>query len=504
MFQDASGRSEGSSIKLDLFLIFLLLLVSAIFRFYALGYSEYQDDEKKAVLLPSSGQTVKEFLLTRRKGPGQFLVTSATMKVLTGDWVSHKARDVSEFGLRLPFALMNLVSVGIVYLAVKKYTKDPYSAFLAGALYGLNGFVIAFSRIAQYQNLNLLFSSLSLYFGLDLLFPNLSRRRLWASSLLSSLFFGFSLLSHWDAIYIVVPLVMIWTKFLFSPAVSIKTRLGVFLGNLVLALLVVAPFLVPYIQTQLHSAKNVAYFNRRVGHSAYPLSRHLFIFHLYNPYMLVELVGLLSLVGLLFIKKLLPILLWFLVDFALIKLFMTKPGTHIYNYVLPALLFASLSFGIVAQRASKWWRVGLFLALLPYLGFFAYQNYILFLDHSLEYPWRSKQLLRYVTVPYREKEVLTFGFPHYRAWRLVDEIVSNDPDNCTYVTNEGKEISQIYMHSKYGILDKRSCHYVVIVKYPFISTRDNYSYPGISGKDPVFRYKVGDETLTKVYKVYQK
>ncbi len=504
MFRDASEHSEGSNIRLDLFLVILLLFLTAVFRLYALGYSEYQDDEKKAVLLPSSSQTIKEFLLTRRKGPGQFLVTSATMRVLTGDWVSHSARDVSEFSLRLPFALMNLVSIAIVYLAVKRYTRNRYSAFLAGLLYGFNGFVIAFSRIAQYQNLNLLFSALSLYFGLDLLSPNLNRQRVWASSLLSSLFFAFSLLSHWDAIYVVVPLALIWLKFLVSPVMPVKTRFVVFLGNLVLALLVVAPFLVPYIQIQLHSTSNVAYFNRRVGHSSYPLFRHLFIFRLYNPYMLLEFLGMLSLAGVLFIKKLWPILLWFLVDFALLKLFMTKPGTHIYNYVLPALLFASLSFGEIVKQAGRWWKLGLFLASLPYLGLFAYQNYILFLDHSLEYPWRSKQVLQYITVPYREKEVLTFGFPHYRAWRLVDDIISNDPDNCTYVTNEGKEISQIYMRSKYGILDSRTCHYVVIVKYPFISTRDNYSYPGITGKDPVFRYKVGDETLTKVYKIYQK
>ena len=58
------------------YLLLSVLLISAFYlRFANLGYSDFQGDEIKALLLPDSGQTISDFLLTQRKGPMQFFVT---------------------------------------------------------------------------------------------------------------------------------------------------------------------------------------------------------------------------------------------------------------------------------------------------------------------------------------------------------------------------------------------------------------------------------------------
>jgi hypothetical protein len=60
------------------------------------------------------------------------------------------------------------------------------------------------------------------------------------------------------------------------------------------------------------------------------------------------------------------------------------------------------------------------------------------------------------------------------------------------------------MDTKYGKVSNRKCYYVVVIKRPFISTRQNTNFAEVVGKSAVYKFKKGEETVTKVYKVRNK
>lgn len=477
-------------------LLLTILFFGAFLRFQNLGYSEFQDDEKKAFIRPKSEQSVYSFFMDQRKGPMQFLVTEATKGFV------EDTRN--EFAFRLPFAVINLVSVLVFYLLLKELLDSHVVAALGSLIYLSNGFVVGFSRIVQYQNINLLFSLLAVYF-----FMLLSRRQRGAYlfSLLGTLSFSVSLLAHWDAIFFVVPIIYFYGVFLLRKDVPRRKKVYVTVSNLVFGCVLLLPFLVPYIQNQLSHDDNVRYFGRRVGKSELSWARHQFIFELYNPFVTLLLLPLLSVFSLFKYKKSFIFVIWFVVNLLAIKYFMEKPGTHIYNYVIPVIFLAS--FGISALYKFKPVFIAVLIPLLIAIAFLYYQSYMLFVDHNNEYPWDGKLVLHYknisyITAPYSEPEILTFGFPHYRNWKEINRVLNSDPDNCSYISNEGKEITQIYMDQKYGIINTRTCYYIVDVVRPFNIRGDGVVYAQIKGKEPVYVYSRDDEDLVKVYKIIQK
>lgn len=309
----------------------ILFLATLSLRFINLGYSEFQDDEKKAFIRLVEGDTPMNFLLNQRKGPMQFIVTSITQIFL------HDTRN--EFWVRFPFTLMNILSVFILYLLLTKIAKNKYTSLFATLFYVINGFIVGFSRIAQYQNLNLLFSILSIYLYYHLLEKE---HNLFKYSLFGTLSFCISLLSHWDAIYILPIVIYIFIKFLKRSDISLKYKLSIILFNIFLGCVVLLPFLIPYFNTYTQNISNQAYFNKRLGFNSYPIIRHLYIFELYNPFLAFPIYAFMLLISFVFIKKTYPYLIWFLFSFSAIVLFMAKPGTHIYNYLLPLIFLIAI------------------------------------------------------------------------------------------------------------------------------------------------------------------
>lgn len=476
-------------LKSDLAIIFFLLLVSAPLRFINLGYSEYQDDEKKALLRVAPNESVYNFLIQQRKGPMQFFV-SYIPYMITGDFRNELAE-------RLPFTLMNTASVIVIYLLLEKVTKDKLASVFGCLIYSTNGFIVGFSRIAQYQNLNLFFSLLALYlysFVVD------SKKHLTKRSLLATLLFCLSILSHWDAIFYLVPIIYFFIKFLIRKDLNVFYKIRLVLVNLVVGSLILLPLLLPYINYHSRSAESVEYFGRRIDFSTYSLDKHRFVFELYNPYFTLPIYLTLGIMSLFFFKKNFVYLVWFLINFLTIRYFMAKPGTHIYNYIIPAVFaFSFFISGIASKIPIRSFKIlfGLIIFLIPLVLF--YQSYVLFVDHTQEYPWDEKKLFGFVTRPYKEKEILTFGFPHFRDWKRINDFTQIDGKECGYTTNEGKEVSQIYLDIKYG--STKGCYYVITVKRPFVSTRDGVSFPQAKNKYLVYKYKDDEETLTKVYKI---
>ena len=194
--------------KKELIYVVILLTLTLPLRFINLGYSDYIGDEHKAFIDLGDDQDVTNFFLTRRKGPMQFLV-SAISVVAAGGYRN-------ELAIRIPFAIFSVMSVLMFYAFVKKLTKSKETAFVATLLLTLNGFIVGFGRIAQYQNLNLFFSFAALYFYLDLFKKDANYLK---STLFGTLLFVISLFSHWDAVFILTPMITIFGIFLLSKEV---------------------------------------------------------------------------------------------------------------------------------------------------------------------------------------------------------------------------------------------------------------------------------------------
>ncbi len=478
-------------LKSNIFVAILIVLMFSPLRLIHLGYSEFQDDEKKAFIRNVKQENLYDFFLEQRKGPIQFFVSHIPYSI-TKDFRN-------EFAQRLPFSIINISAVLVLYLLMESLTKNKLAAFFGAGLFAVNGFTVGFSRIAQYQNLNMFFSFLAINFYLKILDDD---KNIIRNSFIGTFFYCLSLYSHWDAIFYFIPAVFIFVKFLFRKDLSSKYKVTVLFGNLIFSAALLLPFMIPYVKHHFASSDSTEYFSRRVGFSDYSLERHRFIFELYNPFYTLAAYLVVISVSILFIKKSWIYIIWFIVNFLTIRYFMTKPGTHIYNYLIPIYFLSALVFAELYNRKIKILTSLLLFLFTGAIAAFYYQSFVIFVDHKKEYPWDSKLVFNKATVAYYEKEVLTFGFPHFRNWKEINEFVLKDGPECGYLSNEGKEISQIYMDIKAG--KTSGCYYIVVVKRPFISTRDGVSYAQAKSKYKIMDYKKEGETLTKIYKIPDK
>ncbi len=150
----APAGQEGRSTAAALVWLVAILTLASIYRFPALGYSEFQGDEAKILLKVQeliAGD--HDIIFRHKKGPGEVLLTAAT-GVMTG--------RMNELGVRLPFAVAGLAAVGAIYLA-GRVMFGGRAGLVACFLAAINGYLIAFSRIMQYQSIVLLFAVLCLY-----------------------------------------------------------------------------------------------------------------------------------------------------------------------------------------------------------------------------------------------------------------------------------------------------------------------------------------------------
>ena len=142
--------------KNTLLTLFLALIIFFTFisRFQNLGYSDYQGDEIKAFFNPKEDGDYFNFLLDQRKGPNQFIVTGL-LKGISNNYQNY-------FITRFPFALAGFLSIIVFYFVVKKLDSKEVAVY-ASIFFATNGFLIAFSRIVQYQAFVILFGLLGIF-----------------------------------------------------------------------------------------------------------------------------------------------------------------------------------------------------------------------------------------------------------------------------------------------------------------------------------------------------
>ena len=90
-------------------------------------------------------------MLGRKKGPAEILLPMLPWRL---------TETTDEASARLPFALAGLGTLATLFLLGRKLGGDP-AGFAAAGVAALNGLLIAFSRIVQYQAIVLWMSALA-------------------------------------------------------------------------------------------------------------------------------------------------------------------------------------------------------------------------------------------------------------------------------------------------------------------------------------------------------
>jgi hypothetical protein len=233
--QEAETESKSNSAMLpSLFApLLLILLVSLFLRAANLHYSEFQGDEALAMISAAEAlEGHEDALFLRSKGPAEVLLPMALWR-LTG--------VINEFMARLPFTAAAVMAIITIYLIGQTISGPPVD-WLAAGFFALNGFMVAFGRIVQYQALVVWLSSMAF---LSILQWRTCQQKRYA--LLGGLFLGIGLLAHYDAI-LVLPaigwlLIPAGLSKLRTGGITLKAALPLFANPIKAALLFLAAFL---------------------------------------------------------------------------------------------------------------------------------------------------------------------------------------------------------------------------------------------------------------------
>lgn len=502
----------------------LLVLLGAILRLFNLGYSDYQGDEIKAFLIPDQGQSVWNFLLTQRKGPMQFIITFLAKLILGG--------YDNQLLVRLPFALAGIVSIYYFYKLIKEHFGNRISLY-ATLFFITNGFLIAFSRIVQYQSFVIMFMIGSLYY-----FTLASRKSEFQKKgiILGFVFWALSILSHYDGVFtapFVLFLLFEWWK---NSSLNKKEKISTIVVALVISGLMLASFYIPFVLSL--SKETLSYWGGRLsGDVSGKISSSTYLFQVYQPIYVLHFYRILTVLGLFlavlsfFEKKkiakniisklrimtvfnkgaLIAVLLWFALPFIFMEKFVYIPGTHIYTYLIP--LFVIISFGIylveslikrvLGQRIGR----SIFVYGISLMFVFIYlQVFAVFVDSSIEYPWREEKFFFWTfPKPNAVYHLSMFGFPYYRNWEGIRDFIKSDSiEDKTppaYSTNERKSLVRYYVP-----LEKSSnkAGYYIYIKDPQSFTNkitEEKSLYWTEKYNPDFTLSRNGEEIVKIYKM---
>ena len=431
--------------KLILLQFVLLVGVSLLLRLAGLGYSNFQGDEILTLCRFSDYETPGQFLaylLGQRKGPVQFLITCA--------FSLFDPTFSSEFALRLPFAIANLMALACLFILIYRlFTLDI--AIYTSFLFAVNGIFIAFARIVQYQSFVLLGGIVGILgLTLALKFEKWRVPGLYLSFTAAAI----SLLAHFDAAFFMPPMAVLvihwWMKFRHQPDFA-RLRMHLLAAIAIFTFLLLGFYLAYVFQLgpfQLNYWKN-----RFTGDS----TNFVRLFQFYNPGP-VFWIGLVWVVlGLTRVRNSLGwqiLLAWLLPPLIFMSLIFKESLTHAYTYLLPLLVVAGIGIDamigwIYSFLRGKSSQIAQAIVLVIFLVF-AYFSFELFIDHNPEYPWSPKRVLGmeldggFVTG--------TFGFPYSRAWRDIgswfEKLQTNE--DVIVVTNEKRQFISFYLPSRVG------------------------------------------------------
>ncbi len=434
--------------------LILLIVLTIYFKFFNLGFSDYQGDEGKAMYDPGH-PNISGYLLDQRKGPLQFM-TTYLYSLADADYSNY-------FMARLPFALASALSVLFFYLTTKLFFGRK-AAFFATLLFLLNGLFIAFGRIVQYQSYVILFSIMAVYF-----FALLNFNKKWnpAGLYYGAFFWALGLLSHYDAIFI-APIAL----YLVGAWVLENKNWKYSAKHLVLAAIIPAimcsAFYVPYVLNI--SSSTSSYWQSRISGGDEKISSSIYTFIIYNQKVvlagyivftfLFTAFALFNISNKKILVSLVPFIAWILIPFVFMEVFINVPGTHFYTYLIPLIMLMGAGIAFVLNIRVLRWPFAVLITLF-FMLHIAIQSMV-YIDNSKVYPWESEKLGPILfESPDKNYHLSLFGFPYSAYWKYSSDFIYTFPLGSTYGTNERETISDIYLPD-YVIEKDRPRYYVYV------------------------------------------
>lgn len=176
-------------------MLVIILFFAAFFRFANLGHNEFHEDELEA-MHPAAEALVGHqdaLFVNRRKGPGEVLLPMMFWG-LTG--------TINELTARLPFAVAGLLIFPTLYKVGERLLLNKRAGLAAAGLLALNGMMVAFSQIVQFPVMVVWMSALAL-----LCIWEWREQKGTPWMLLSGIFLGTGLLSHYASAAVIPALV---------------------------------------------------------------------------------------------------------------------------------------------------------------------------------------------------------------------------------------------------------------------------------------------------------
>ncbi len=498
-----------------------LIIIAGVLRLVNLGYSDYQGDEIKALFLPEPGQSIWDFLLTQRKGPLQFVVTWL-VRLFDPSYDNYLL-------IRLPFAIAGIISVYFFYKLVKEHFGNRISLY-ATLFFLTNGFLVAFSRIAQYQSLVIMLMLGALYF---MTLASAKKGFEIRGIILGFLFWALSLLAHYDGVFIAPFFAYLIYKWWVSVDFEKKKKIKILILSGLSFAIILGSFYIPFVISL--SDKTLSYWQGRIsGDAPGGVSSSLYLFTVYQPIYVVHFYEMLTVLGILlaavsFISKkakvnkylekmpvrtiynkkaLLALIVWIVPALIFYEIIVSIPGTHIYVYLIPLFIF--LAFGIYLVENVMKGIIGknigrsVFIYGVVVLFTFIYaQSYAVFVDNSMEYPWKEKKFFLWTfPVPSGNYHLSLFGFPYYRNWKGIRDFIKTstfEPTIASYATNEKTTISTHYVNLGYSG-DNASIFIYIKNPQSFINKiAEEKSAYWIAQHDPEYTLSRNGEEIVRVY-----
>lgn len=490
-----------------------LLLLGALYRFSNLGYAEFQGDEARLALRAAEViQGYEGALFVHKKGPVEILLPTVVY-VLTG--------QLTETTARLPFALANFTAILAMFILGRRLFGEV-AGWVAALVIALDGYLIAFGRVVQYQSIVLLMTVL-----LVLLLYRLSRQpeALTRYLSLAALCFATGLLAHYEVLLAGLPaLFLLWqigrrhgwwplvraalVPALISAVVLASfylpfalypefTDTSAYLVGYRLGLGGIYNNLVTFFQrTTLYSSTyylvllllgTVVALLRLYWRTLPPLGRWLATLLVIGGLGLTfvradwltvagqDYTGLFFLACMgsawLFTTEVTERLVWFWFGVAMVTaLFFTAiPNTHVYSFFIPWALLT----GLVCEQAWQGMRrrvalpVARAVALLgaaALITLFSVYEYWLFVYHDVEVlrTWPTHRLPGYWTSYDEPVEVAIFGFPLNNGWKAVAGLYADGVLSGPYATNARSEVAEWYTRG-YGNCPRDEPNYFILV-----------------------------------------
>jgi hypothetical protein len=498
----------------------VLLLIAAFLRFGNLGYSEFQGDEARAMLMAAGAiRGEDEILFMHRKGPVEILIPGVF-------YALYGATD--ELVARLPFAIANLTGLMCVYiLARRMFLRRNLVALVAIGLLAVDGYLVAFGRIVQYQSIVFLTMALAIWCAYTW-YRGGSHVLIW----LVAIFLAVGILAHYETVIVAPSIAWLFCARARREGWPLRQWIRGVLGPSLVFVAIVGAFYVPFVCHPTFALTAQYITDQRVGkgwlynnlsdffwRATFYSSTYYFVFlavglvalvirSLYaslRPAFLAVLVTAAFVAGLLaaaFFPSILVTvdflaffsiavamivllvsprikteikvtLLWFGLP-CLIALFLTrKPKNHVYLMFPAWAVLAGVAFDrfvAVVDRWAKWssWmerirRWGLVMICAVLLTVFGYYVYIVFVRHRPNYlrEYPAARLPFYLSVHSDElPRVGFFGFPHRSGWKAVGALYAQGVLQGGYGSDEEPLITSWYTRQSAWCPDAADYYFV--------------------------------------------